>query len=131
MTGLFLLFICGSDGLLTFFLFIVRACGLGLNQTLVIYTVEVYPTKSRSIALGICVAVSRFGPIVTPYAAQVLFFVSDYATLSLYAGSCLLLAVLVMLLPIETKGRPLHDQETSSPDSTNCCPSPLKCRKSM
>ncbi len=32
---------------------------------------------------------------------------SDLATISLYAGSCLVLAILSCLLPIETKGRSL------------------------
>ena len=32
---------------------------------------------------------------------------SDLATISLYAGSCVVLAILSYLLPIETKGRSL------------------------
>ena len=36
---------------------------------------------------------------------QVLLKSSDYATFALYALSCLVLMVLALLLPIETKGR--------------------------
>ena len=36
---------------------------------------------------------------------QVLLRSSDYATFALYATSCLVLVVLALLLPIETKGR--------------------------
>ena len=36
---------------------------------------------------------------------QVLLKSSDYATFALYAMSCLVLMVLALLLPIETKGR--------------------------
>ena len=40
---------------------------------------------------------------------QVIFETSDYVTLSLYAGSCVFFAMLAMFLPIETKGKALHD----------------------
>ena len=36
-----------------------------------------------------------------------LYPVSSYASLSLYIGTCLILAVFSILLPIETKGRSL------------------------
>ena len=36
---------------------------------------------------------------------QVLLKSSDYATFALYAMSCLVMMVLALLLPIETKGR--------------------------
>ena len=36
---------------------------------------------------------------------QVLLKSSDYATFGLYAMSCLVMMVLALLLPIETKGR--------------------------
>ena len=38
---------------------------------------------------------------------QVLYDLNDYATLGLYAGSSVILALLAMLLPIETKGKSL------------------------
>ena len=38
---------------------------------------------------------------------QVLLHANDYATISLYGGSAILLAVVAALLPIETKGRSL------------------------
>ena len=36
---------------------------------------------------------------------QVLLHKNDYAAIALYAGSCLLLAIAALLLPIETKGK--------------------------
>lgn len=110
MLAFLLLFICASDSLLTFFLFIARGSITGVFQAVYIYTAEIYPTSARPIGFGICTSVARVGAIVTPYVAQVLFYANDYATLSFYAGSSLVLAVLVMLLPIETKGRALHDK---------------------
>ena len=51
------------------------------------YTPEVYPTDIRGLGIGLSSSVARFGVILTPYAAQVLFYTSDYATISLYAGT--------------------------------------------
>ena len=45
---------------------------------------------------------------------QVLYDLNDYATLGLYAGSSVVLALLAMLLPIETKGRSLKVSECLS-----------------
>ena len=109
MVGFLLLFICASDSVITFFLFIIRAFVTGVFQGVYVYTPEVYPTNSRALGLGVCNSASRVGGIITPVIAQVLFEVNDYATFSLYAGSCIVLAVLAMLLPIETKGRALQD----------------------
>ena len=72
-------------------------------------TPEIYATSSRALGMGICSSIARIGAIVTPYVAQVLLHVNDYLTLSLYASTSLALAVLAILLPIETKGRALRD----------------------
>lgn len=112
MVGFLLLFICTSESLLTFFLFLVRAFTSGVFQAVYVYTPEVYPTNTRAFGMGVCTSAARIGAIVTPYVAQVLLHINDYVTLSLYAGSSLVLAVLAMLLPIETKGRALQDTGT-------------------
>ena len=41
------------------------------------------------------------------YKLQVLLHVSDYATIAIYSISALLVAILALILPIETKGRSL------------------------
>ncbi len=110
MIGFLLLFICTSDILIIFFLFVTRAFTSGVFQVIYVYTPEVYSTSVRTLGMGVCTAAARVGAIVTPYVAQVLLRENDYATLSLYAGSSLGLAVLAMLLPIETKGRALQDK---------------------
>ena len=110
MIGFLLLFICASDVLITLFLFIIRAFATGVFQAIYVYTPEVYATNSRAIGMGVCTAAARVGAIATPYVAQILLHANDYATLSLYAGSSLVLAILAMLLPIETKGRALRDE---------------------
>ena len=103
MIGFLLLFICTSDTVLTIFLFITRAFTSGVFQVMYVYTPEVYPTKSRALGIGICSSAARVGGMATPIIAQVLFDVNDYATLSLYAGSCVVFAVLAMFLAYRDK----------------------------
>ena len=85
--------------------------------------------------MGIHTSAARVGAIITPLVAQasetefvsrlcggvldslpanekintlqVLFDINDYLTISLYAGSSLVLIAFSLLLPIETKGRSL------------------------
>ena len=109
MIGFLLLFICGSDTVIVIFLFITRASATGVYQAVYVYTPEVYPTKFRAFATGFHSVPAYIGAIVTPYFAQVFLHANDYVTFSLYAFSSLVLAILALLLPIETKGRALHD----------------------
>lgn len=78
-------------------------------QTMYVYTPEVYPTKVRGVGIGVLYSIARIGTIFTPYIAQVLFETSDYATISLYGFSSLVLIIHALLLPVETKGKPLRD----------------------
>ena len=109
MVGFLLLFICASDTLLTFFLFVIRAFAAGAFMMIYVYTPEIYPTNVRALGMGVGTSSGRIGALLTPYAAQVLIRVNDYAMISLYAGFSLVLAIVAMLLPIETKGRHLRD----------------------
>ena len=83
MVGLLLLFICASDTLLTFFLFIIRAFAAGTSMAVIVYTPEIYPTNVRALGMGVGTSSARIGALLTPYAAQVLIRVNDYATPSL------------------------------------------------
>ncbi len=60
--------------MLTIFLFIIRAFATGVFQAIYVYTPEVYPTRVRAFALGVCSAAARLGAISTPYIAQVRIF---------------------------------------------------------
>ena len=103
MLGLCLLFICTSDKRLTFFSFIVRAFYTGVYQTMHVYTPEVYPTNICGIGIGFALSMTRIGAIITPYEAQVLFRVSDYAIFGVYAGSCSVFIFVTLWLLMETK----------------------------
>ena len=107
LVGYSLLYICTSEIVLTVFFFIIRAAATGLFQVMYVYTPEVYPTRIRGFAMGFVSSVARLGAIITPYVAQVLFRVSDYATISIYGGTCLVLGFVALMLPIETKGKHL------------------------
>ena len=121
---------------LTLFLFIMRGTVAGVFQVVYVYTPEVYPTSIRAAAMGMHFSSSRIGTILTPFAAevslqlkqhayssclsslvntfmdrflslQVLFPASDIATILLYGLFSFILGILALVLPVETKGRPL------------------------
>lgn len=101
----FLLFICTSRNVMTFFLFAARGLISGAFQAAYVYTPEVYPTANRALGLGCCSGVARIGAIITPFIAQVMVAYSAHLALGIYAVTGLIAAFFCMLLPIETKGR--------------------------
>lgn len=108
-----LLFVCANRIVLTIFIFLCRGLATGIFQALFVYTPEVYPTSVRAFGLGASSTVGRFGGIVSPYIAQVLFPVSDYAGIASFVAMAVVAFVCVVLLPIETKGRSLEDTGSS------------------
>ncbi|KAK2155568.1 hypothetical protein LSH36_236g00000 [Paralvinella palmiformis] len=105
----FLVNMCTSRTLLTFFLFVARAFISGAFQAAYVYTPEVYPTTTRALGLGSCSGMARIGALVTPFVAQVLLRTNVYIAINLYAAVCILGAIAAALLPIETKGREMKD----------------------
>uniref|UniRef100_A0A914E8D4 Major facilitator superfamily (MFS) profile domain-containing protein n=1 Tax=Acrobeloides nanus TaxID=290746 RepID=A0A914E8D4_9BILA len=104
-----ILYFCLPRSLVTVFLFMCRALIAGAFQALYVYTPEVYPTTLRGIGLGTANAVARIGSIITPFVAQV---VSDFSLLIpiiIYGGVSLVGALAAVLLPIETRGRPMME----------------------
>lgn len=65
-----------------------------------------FPTSIRSIGLGSCSSMGRFGAIITPFVATVLYRTSPHVAVSLYGGVAIFCGLLALLLP-ETKGRDL------------------------
>ncbi|KAL8619134.1 hypothetical protein ACOMHN_019406 [Nucella lapillus] len=104
---LFLLQIPGSSTLTTFLIFGVRGSTLTAFNLCFIYTVELYPTSTRALGLGLCNTWSRLACMVTPFLAQVLMLYSVPVTVTIYGILCLLIAVVMFFLPVETKGRPM------------------------
>jgi len=107
-----LLFNCSTQkSVVTAILFLARALGSGLFQTAYVYTPEVYPTVLRSVGVGSCSGVARFGAMLTPYIAQVLMRQSFQGAVGVYALSTLVATVCCVLLPIETRGREMRDNK--------------------
>uniref|UniRef100_A0A8C2G7Z6 SVOP-like n=1 Tax=Cyprinus carpio TaxID=7962 RepID=A0A8C2G7Z6_CYPCA len=91
----------------TVLLFLLRSV-VSMNFNVVyIYTAEVYPTSVRSIGMGFCTSFSRVGGMIAPFIAQVLMSKSVILALSPFAIACVICAVGVAFLPIETRGRAL------------------------
>ncbi|PIK46672.1 putative synaptic vesicle 2-related protein-like isoform X4 [Apostichopus japonicus] len=109
---IFLLNLCVDLRYITIFVFVIRGFSSSLFTVIYIYTTEVYPTHIRSIGLGMCSSMARFGPITTPFFAQVLLAYSPRMTVSCYGIFTLLAAIGVLFLPYETKGVKLKSAAT-------------------
>uniref|UniRef100_A0A8B9L795 SVOP-like n=1 Tax=Astyanax mexicanus TaxID=7994 RepID=A0A8B9L795_ASTMX len=95
----------------TVLLFLLRSL-VSMNFNVVyIYTAEVYPTSVRSLGMGFCTSFSRIGGMIAPFIAQVLMSKSVLLALSPFSLACCLCAVGTALLPIETRGRALLQNE--------------------
>lgn len=103
---------------LTFFLFSARALISGGFQAAYVYTPEVYPTKIRALALGSCSGMARLGALITPFVAQVLVENNKFLAIVVYAVLALFAAVCALMLPIETKGRKMTDENSETRNST-------------
>ncbi|KAK4476007.1 hypothetical protein MN116_001240 [Schistosoma mekongi] len=103
-----LLYLCMPKLAITALLFVLRALSAGLFSLAYVYTTEVYPTTVRAVAVGTFSSIARLGAMVTPYVAQVMMpEISEIGALSLYASLALLVSIVSLFLPIETKGRQL------------------------
>ncbi|XP_046418645.1 synaptic vesicle 2-related protein [Neodiprion fabricii] len=101
-----------SRTFLTILIFLARGLIAGVFQAAYVYTPEVYPTHLRSVGVGACSAMARLGAMLTPYVAQVVLQKSLSFAMGVYAVAALLAAAATLALPIETKGRGLHESPT-------------------
>lgn len=72
-----------------------------------LYTMEVYPTVIRAIAVGSASSMARIGAMITPFLAQVLIKHTFNGTIGIYTAATAIAAICAILLPIETRGREL------------------------
>ena len=69
------------------------------------YTTEVYPTPVRTIGFGVASAFGRVGGAIAPITAGLL--IEKNVSIALYVSSGIVasVALCVVLLPIETRGK--------------------------
>jgi MFS family permease len=93
------------------FIFAVGARGaiFAAFSVIYIYTPEMYPTVIRSIALGACGSVSRIGGMATPFISNMLESIDSRIPMIIYSLVCILSAILVLFLPIETNGKKMSE----------------------
>ncbi|XP_055055431.2 synaptic vesicle 2-related protein isoform X1 [Misgurnus anguillicaudatus] len=129
------LYACTQRTLLTIFIFIARACISAGWQVAYLYTPEVFPTATRSIAIGTSSGLARVGALTTPFVAQVLLKSSVSLTLSMYLICCLLGTAACLVLPMETTGQSLQEstqatmgqEKTERPQDSQAAESPATC----
>ncbi|CAF3519814.1 unnamed protein product [Rotaria socialis] len=85
---------------------------------LYLYTLEVYPTVIRAIAIGCASSMARIGAMITPYLAQVLIKQTFEGAIGVYILATAMAAIAGYLLPIETKGRDLKQATCDLHSST-------------
>ena len=89
----------------TIFAMLTRAAILGAYSTLLVFTVEAYPTHLRATAYGLCGAFSRIAGITTPFVAAIAGADDSYTIpLIVYGVTAMVAAALAYILPIETGG---------------------------
>ncbi|KAG9153504.1 hypothetical protein Leryth_019783 [Lithospermum erythrorhizon] len=80
------------------------------TMVLAVYASEVYPTSLRSTGVGVATAVGCIGGMLCPYVAVALIEGCHQGpAMGLFEAVFVLIAVSVILLPLETKGKRLND----------------------
>ncbi|GMH42001.1 hypothetical protein BSKO_09920 [Bryopsis sp. KO-2023] len=93
-------------------LFLARAGIVGSFTVIYTYTAEVYPTAIRSFVTGFANAWSRFGGLMAPFVAVELVDSSrDWLAEIILIGMCLVAGTCTLLMPTETAGRELQDDD--------------------
>lgn len=77
-----------------------------------VYTVEIFPTKIRTLSLGFINASTRIGPILAPFICAYLEQIQFLGSFYFFGLLGILCGVLTLLLPIETRGINLDDLNT-------------------
>lgn len=87
-----------------------RTCISAVFAVVILHTAELFPTRLRSSAIGLCSTMAHVGSISAPYIADVLGVVAWYIPTTICGGAAIVAGLLVLLLP-ETENTNLDDQE--------------------
>lgn len=81
------------------------------SGTLVIYNTEAFPTKIRTLALGVISGITRAGAISSPYVCFSLVEISPYACFYCFIIVTVVCGFLCLLLPMDTRGMSLDNMK--------------------
>ena len=81
------------------------------SGTLVIYNTEAFPTRIRTLALGIISGITRIGAISSPYICFSLVEISPYACFYCFIIVIIVCGFLCLLLPMDTRGMSLDNMK--------------------
>ena len=73
-----------------------------------IYTCEAYPTKIRSIAIGVSNSATRLAGVLTPLISQMLFSMSDTLPYTAFGITSIIGIIFTFWLPFETYGKEIE-----------------------
>lgn len=81
------------------------------SGTLVIYNTEAFPTRIRTLALGVISGITRIGAISSPYICYALLENSIESLFYCFIIIICVCAFLCLLLPMDTKGLSLDNMK--------------------
>lgn len=93
-----------------------RTCISAVFAVVILHTAELFPTRLRSSAIGLCSTMAHVGSISAPYIADVLGLVAWYIPTTICGGAAIVAGLLVLLLP-ETENTSLDDVEEDVADA--------------
>ena len=97
-----------------FWSIVISFFNLGAWSALYAYTPELYPTRIRGTASGAAASIGRLAGVIAPTATPLLYYYGGLpAAFSVFAFIHLLGALVILVLGVETKGKPL--EETGKP----------------
>uniref|UniRef100_A0A0G4GJS8 Major facilitator superfamily (MFS) profile domain-containing protein n=1 Tax=Chromera velia CCMP2878 TaxID=1169474 RepID=A0A0G4GJS8_9ALVE len=102
----------GDTAEMAFFL-VARISIFAAFQVMYIYTTELFPTAVRARVLGMLVAVSRVGCMLTPFAAQLLLYHNARLTFVIYASLAFIACICALVLRTETMGKQMVSRSPS------------------
>jgi putative MFS transporter len=108
--GSVLLSLATNTDLILLWSVVISFFNLGAWSALYAYTPELYPTRIRGTASGAAASIGRLAGVVAPTATPLLYFYGGLPVA--FAGFALIHfvgAVTILLLGIETKGKPLTE----------------------
>jgi len=78
--------------------FLARGLSMGVYCATYAYTPELYPTRIRSVGLGLCVSASKVASVLSPFISNVLIEVSPTIPISIFASLSLASSLLILVL---------------------------------